>query len=130
MSEISCPLKNSWKLRWRNARNPDCSRDPRPEDASVPFSALLSWIGILDSDTFASLDDAFCPTDYYMLNFRSVGAMHFPANATKFVQMFVTALIFDFPERRDCATVAFAVALFPGDSLRKCHDHDESSGWC
>src|SRR5580693_599822 len=58
ISEISCPLKKSWKLRWRSARPAACQRDPPPEVASAPLTAGLSWTGNLDSDTFTSFDDA------------------------------------------------------------------------
>ena len=68
MSEISCPLKKSWKLRWRNARTPACQRDPGEEASSVLLVAAFSWIGILKSDTVVSLDDVTPSHDYYNLH--------------------------------------------------------------
>src|SRR5580658_992019 len=68
MSEINCPLKNSWKLRCRSARPATCQRDPRSEAASPPFTVVLASIGVLVSDTLASLDDSNCPLDQYNLN--------------------------------------------------------------
>jgi hypothetical protein len=84
--EISCPLKKSWKLRWRSARHAACQRDPGPEAASAPLGAALSWIGILDSDTIVSLDDSIPSHDYYNLHGARVSRQgSFPADGARLV---------------------------------------------
>ena len=47
MSEMSCPLKNSWKLRWRRAREAICQRDSRAGASSPALSAGLARLGSL-----------------------------------------------------------------------------------
>src|SRR5713226_1133722 len=66
IKEMSCPLKNSWKFRWRRARQASCQREA-PEAISLPFAAL-SGVGVLDSGTMACLDDATRSLDQYNLS--------------------------------------------------------------
>jgi len=53
MSEISCPLKNSWKLRWRKARNV-------AERLSVSGELSGAWFSVVlgESATFNHTCDA------------------------------------------------------------------------
>ena len=100
---------------------------------SLPL-ATLSWIGVLDSGTMGSLDDAMRSLDQYNLSVlpnepRMLSAQVFHRRQVKNLQPFAAPNItFDFPELPDCATVA--VALSHGDSLRMCHDHNYSADWC
>ena len=50
ISEISWPLKKSWKLRCRKARPATCQRDKAPAGGSLCTAGSFS-IGISDSDT-------------------------------------------------------------------------------
>jgi hypothetical protein len=51
MSEISCPLKKSWKLRCRSALPAACQRDPALGAASGLLPDALSWMGLIASAT-------------------------------------------------------------------------------
>jgi len=65
MREISCPLKKSWKLRWRRARDATCHRDARPKTGSGLRAVVVFWVLGFDSGTFASFDVAIGSEDYY-----------------------------------------------------------------
>ena len=77
--------------------------------ASALLVAGLSCIGILDSDTIVSLDDATPSHDYYNVHVRAERlSRHSFSSSTS---CSTPPRIFDFPDRPDCATVALAVAL-------------------
>jgi hypothetical protein len=48
IKEMSCPLKKSWKLRWRNARPAACQRL-----SVAPLAATFSGMPDFDSATIA-----------------------------------------------------------------------------
>src|ERR1700746_1423356 len=118
MSEINCPLKKSWKLRWGTPREPACQRDPRPEANSAPFDSAFSSMGILDSDTITSLDDASFPLDYY--NLRAI--RHRPGDFLHLPQGLCNVrhpTNFGLPRPARLRYSCSCCCLLPGDSLRK-----------
>jgi hypothetical protein len=72
----------------------------------MPLVAAFSWIGILDSDTIVSLDDATPSHDYYNLH-----VVHAKPLFHRSLPPSTPPPIFDFPDHPDCATVTLAVAL-------------------
>ena len=124
MREISCPLKKSWKLRWRKARDATCHRDPCPEAASGRLVDAVFWVLGFDSDTFVSFDDAIGSDDYYNVNrlrdfdagqarelasrIETTGVIPFWHSLGHGFFRVRVKRILGFPDRPNCATVTIA----------------------
>ena len=66
MREISCPLKNSWKLRWRSARTASENREREP--AGFGFAAEAPTGG-------SSLEVMFEPAMHVSLMLPEAGCL-------------------------------------------------------